>query len=396
MNVSKPIAPSKHKVATLESLSEGLVAAIRSIPPHEQAVAEAPAIDARRPASSFLDPGVFKREQERIFRRLPMAVTVSAMLPEKGSVIAHDGYGVPLLLARGKDGVVRAFLNACQHKGAMLVEDCEHHKLARITCPYHAWTYGLDGALVGVPREETFKNLDKAERRLAELPCKEAGGIVWVILNRHAAPDFSLINADLSADLTSLGIGDMHLYGRQTFDLKANWKLVLEPFLEAYHVQRLHSKTVGPMFADVNGVHDLLGPHIRQISGRGDFAPEKLDRVGENIHKMVTITYQMFPCTVVIGSPYYLSVMIIIPTAVDRSQVDYFMLTQEPPNNAKAEELYSKSLDLILKVFGTEDFRAAEISQVGLAAGALDEVVYCGLEVNIPVWQKVLDSYLAE
>jgi len=394
MNVSKPIAPSKHKVATLESLSDGLIGAIRSIPPHEKAAAEAPAIDARRPASSFLDEANFKREQERIFRKLPMAVTVSAMLPEKGSVIANNSYGVPLLLARGKDGVVRAFLNACQHKGSMLVEGCEHHKMSRITCPYHAWTYGLDGALVGVPREETFKNLDRDERKLAQLPCKEAGGIVWVILDRHAEPDFSLVNDDLEADLDSLGIGGMHLYGRQTFDLKANWKLVLEPFLEAYHVQRLHSKTVGPMFADVSGVNSLLGPHIRQISGRGDFTPEKLDIVGENIHKLVTITYQMFPCTVVIGSPYYLSVMIIVPTAVDRSTVEYFMLTQEPPNNAKAEELYAKSLDLILKVFGTEDFRAAEISQVGLAAGALDEVLYCGMEHNIPMWQKILDSYM--
>ena len=73
------------------------------------------------------------------------------LLPAPGSVLAHEGYGVPLLLTRGKDGQIRAFLNACQHKGAKLVEDCEPHKMSRLTCPYHGWEFGADGLCSKIP-----------------------------------------------------------------------------------------------------------------------------------------------------------------------------------------------------------------------------------------------------
>src|SRR5690606_31785467 len=149
---------------------------------------------------------------------------VSAMLPKPGSVLAHDGYGVPILLTRGKDGTVRAFLNACQHRGAKVVEACGPHGASRISCPYHAWTYGLDGTLIGVPREEGFKDLDKSRRALRSLPCREAGGFVWVILDPDAEPDFDDLLPELTDNLVSLGFPSAHVYRTKTFELKANWK----------------------------------------------------------------------------------------------------------------------------------------------------------------------------
>lgn len=392
MNAPVQAAQAPRRIPTLDTLSTSQISAIRAIPPHDQAAPQA--IEARRPASMFTDPARFAQEQARVFRRAPVPVTLSARLPSPGAALAHDGYGVPLILARGRDGRVRAFLNACRHKGARLIEGCEIHALNKLTCPYHAWTYALDGALIGVPREETFKNLDRASRGLAELHCREWGGFIWVILDREAAPDFGDLVDDLEMDMAALGLPTAHIYGSRTFRLKANWKLVLEPFLEGYHVQRLHAESIGGLYADTPCVVHRLGRHLRQISGKINFDPSMLDLPGENIHKTVTHAYQLFPSTVVVTSPYYISVMIIMPNGVDRSTVDYFMLTPAPADSEKAEDVYARSYALILKVFGTEDFRAAEISQVGLASGALEDVLYGGLESCIPAYYQTLDSYL--
>lgn len=392
MAASDVDAPARPRLATLDTLTESQIRAIRSIPHHDQATP--PAIEASRPASIFLDPTHHELEQHRVFRRLPVVVTLSARLA-RGSVLAHDGYGVPLLVTRDKHGEVRAFLNACQHKGSKVVETCEPLKAGRLVCPYHAWTYNLDGQLIGVPRQETFANLDKSGRGLAQLPCKESGGLVWVILDRHAPADFSSLSDQVAADFAAMGVPDAHVYGHKRFDLDANWKLVLEPFLEGYHVQRLHAQSIGDMFADVPNVYDRFGRHTRQISGKMNFTPDLLDGPVKNIHDIVTHAYLAFPNTVVVTSPYYISVMIIMPRGPARSVVDYFMLTRQAPDNPKAESLYARSYELILKVFGTEDFRAAEISQVGLSSGALDTVVYGGLEHAIPDFYETLEAAFA-
>ncbi|MGE6699572.1 aromatic ring-hydroxylating oxygenase subunit alpha [Hyphomonas sp. NPDC076900] len=384
--------PALPRIQTLKDLSPDQIRAIRRIPSHDQASPRA--IDERRPASIFLDQDRFDLEQQNVFRKFAVPVTVSARLPRNGSVIAHDGYGVPLLISRDTDGKVRAFLNACTHKGSKLVEDCETHLTKKLTCPYHAWTFALDGRLVAVPREETIANFDKKERGLAELACREAGGIVWVMLDRNAEPDFRGMDDLLAADMEAFDLPRMHVYGQKTFDLAANWKLVQEPFLEGYHVQRLHARSVGPMFADVPNVTDVLGLNIRQISGKVNFTPECLDIDGENIHKSVTHAYLVFPNTVIVTSPYYISVMIIIPRGPGRTVVDYMMLTRGKADNEKAEDVYRRSYEMILNVFGNEDFRAAEISHAGLSSGAIRDVVYCGLEETIPLYYEILERFL--
>lgn len=380
------------RIQTLQDLSVSQVAAIRAIPSHEKAAPKA--IDAKRPVSIFLDQARYDLEQERIFRRQAVPVTVSALLPHAGAAVALEGYGQPIIVTRDKTGKVRAFLNACMHKGSKLLETCEVQKANKLTCPYHAWTFALDGTLVGVPREETLAGFDKSARGLAELSCREAGGIVWAMLDRRATPDFSGVDGDLIKDFDAFDLGRMHVYGKKTFDLAANWKLVLEPFLEGYHVQRLHARSVGPLFADVPNVTHVLGSNIRQISGKAGFTPDCLDIPGENIHKSVTHAYLVFPSTVVVTSPYYISVMLIMPRAPDRTIVDYHMMTRTPPDNPKAEELYARSYEMILNVFGNEDFRAAEISHAGLKTGALDDVVYCGLEETIPLYYNILERQL--
>jgi nitrite reductase/ring-hydroxylating ferredoxin subunit len=383
------------KFHTLNSLTHSQREAINRIPAHDNA--SVPAIESVRSTAMFLDSEYYEKEQQKVFRKLPVAVTLTAVLNEPNMVLAHDGYGLPLLITRDKAGKAHVFLNACTHKGATLVEGCEAKKTGRITCPFHAWSYTLDGDLMGVARSETFENLDKKTRNLVELPSKEVGGIIWAILDKNAQANFSLLDDKIIADMEALDIDKQYLYGRKTFNLKGNWKQIVEPFLEGYHVQRLHAQSVGPMFADVPTVVTKMGDHLLQTSGKVEFTPDLLDSIGqENIHKIVTHAYMLFPNTVVITSPYYMSVMIIMPLGVGESQVDYHMLTLNPADNPHAEKLYKLSYETVLSVFGNEDFAASETCYTGLKSGVLDDigVVYSGLERCIPMQYETLDKYL--
>ena len=382
----------KPRIQVLGSLNPSQLEAVRQIPPY--GTQPPPVMTKQYPASNFTSSAQFALEQERVFRRIAVPVMPSAMIKAPGTVIAHDGYGLPLLLVRAKDGTARVFLNACKHKGAKLIETCEAHKASRMTCPYHSWTYGLDGSLLTIARQDAFEAISKADFALTELASREFGGFIWASLNRHVEPDFSALVPELAADFESLELPSAHVYGRQTFRIKANWKLVLEPFMESYHVPRLHAASIGALFGDITRVVDQIGPHQRKTAGKINFQPEMLDIEGENIHKTVTFAYQVFPNAVVITSPYYTTVMILMPVSERETVLDFYMLTLEPPQSQKGEDLYARSLELVLKVFGDEDFRAAEISQVGLESGALEQMTYGGMENTIPMYYEELEARL--
>jgi phenylpropionate dioxygenase-like ring-hydroxylating dioxygenase large terminal subunit len=392
MGEVREIARPARKLTTLADLTPSQIEAIRKIPAEKDAVVVP--FGATRPNAIFTGQNRYDREQERIFRRFPVPVTLSALL-EPGSIVANDSYGFPMLVSRTRDGTIKAFVNACQHKGSKIIEDCAVHKQSRMTCPYHAWTYGIDGKLIGVSRSEAFQGLDKNQRGLIELEAREWGGIVYVQLNRDIPADWSNLSQQVADDFDALGIGSAHVYGRKTFDLQANWKVVLEPFLEGYHVQRLHAASIGDRFQDAPNIVDMFGPNIRQVSGRIGYVPEMLDEEADgNVHKLVTHAYTTFPNCVVVTSQYYISVMLLMPRGPARTTVEYFMLTPEAASTPKAEEVFARSYELILSVFGGEDFRAAEISQQGLNAGVPEETIYCGLESNIIHYYEAIEALL--
>lgn len=353
-----------------------------------------PEVRSTMPASIYVDPDRYQAELKAVWRGVPVIAAPALLIAEPKSYHQVTIAGMPVLLTRNKDGAAKAFVNVCRHRGMKLCTSAKTEKAPRIVCPYHAWTYDLDGKLIGLPRPEIFPGLSKADLGLLELPMTEAGGLIWVGLDPDNPPDFSSVEGELAADFDSLGMGTGYLYDHTTFTAETNWKLIMDSMLDSYHVTRLHKDSLAQFSVDSENQIDRVGPHIRNAAHRGNFDRKLISRSHDEMRRMMVFSYIGFPNGIIVVSPGYISVGVVRPISVGETAVDYYMIAPQKPDSEKAEDRLRRSMELMARVFGEEDYWAASMCYEGLASGALKEVQLGGMEMQIRMFQDTVTECL--
>ena len=215
-------------------------------------------IDARR----YVDAERHALERQLLFRERPQIVAMTCELPHAGDFLTRVIADVPIVVVRRESGGLAAFVNACRHRGARLVEGCGAGR--RFVCPYHAWSYDSDdGALVGIPYDEAFEGVNRDELGLVPLDVQEAHGLIGVLPTPGRDFDLAAYLGELGPELGSFGFDDLHLVDARVSPVKANWKLANDTGQEGYHVSFLHKDSVGPMTLPNTTLYDRYGDHHR-------------------------------------------------------------------------------------------------------------------------------------
>jgi phenylpropionate dioxygenase-like ring-hydroxylating dioxygenase large terminal subunit len=329
------------------------------------------------PAVDYVDPDRWRLEMEKVFRRLPLVLGFSAELREVGSYRALIVADVPILLTRGADGVVRAFLNVCRHRGAMLVEEGCGHAL-RFTCPYHAWSYDHEGSLVGVYKQKDFGQIEKKTHGLTPLPVFERAGLIWGTLTPNCPVDIDGFLSGYAELLEGLGLAEAHFVGRQSV-AGPGWKLAYDGYLDFYHLPILHRASFGSDLSS-DALYDAFGPHQRvSMPDPGLLKLESTPEEEWPVEKLTKGVWTIFPHVSIAdfdagGKIFMVSQLFPGDTPGESLTVQNF-LAVDPPC-AESQEAVEKQMDFLLGVVRDEDYRTGNRIQRTLETGSLNEVLF--------------------
>ena len=306
----------------------------------------------REPVENYFSQERFNQEIQ-LLRRLPVPFCPSAALPEKGSYIARQASGTPLLTVRGDDGTVRSFINACRHRGMQVAQGSGCSNKAFV-CPYHAWSYSLDGKLKNIPGEEAFPGIDKNDNGLVQVEVVEKGGIVYV--QQEGSIDKNFID-----NVLDYFHPDQEMFNQSEANDKTNWKLLTETLLEGYHIKSLHKKTFFPYGLDNINLVETFGPNSRVI-----FPFRRIEKLREiksedrKIDGTVTKVYHLFPNTSVSMLSKHSNLTVMEPIAPNEVKtITYSMANVNSSGQRVSNEDAQKDLKFVNEQGQSEDREAA-------------------------------------
>ncbi|HEX3715125.1 MAG TPA: aromatic ring-hydroxylating dioxygenase subunit alpha [Trebonia sp.] len=229
------------------------------------------------PGSWYTDPGVFAREQRAIFDTHWLCVARSGDIPAPGQFLVVQAGSESVLVVRQQDGTLRAFLNVCRHRGARLCLDESGQASRYLRCPYHAWSYELGGRLAAAPNLAKMPDIDRDDRGLVRVALREWLGYTWVCLADEPPSFDDTVTGAVTARLgdpravDAYTPADLAVGRRISYDVAANWKLIVENFMECYHCAPIHPEltSVLPEFAGGYAAQYYVG-HGASFAGRVD------------------------------------------------------------------------------------------------------------------------------
>jgi len=335
----------------------------------------------REPVANYRSPERLAAELA-LLRRLPVPFCPSAALPQAGSYLAREAAGVPLLVVRGADGQVRAFRNACRHRGTQLANGTGCAK--SFVCPYHAWTYNLDGRLRHVPHEEGFPGLDKATHGLVPVHAEERLGLIYVNQDQ----------AEISQDpLPTLIRPDQPMFATAERELDVNWKVFLEGFIEGYHIRFTHPESFYPYGFDNLNVLDFYGRSSRITYPFRRI--QKLEKVAPGERKvegLLTYVYHLFPNVLITILSRHTNVVVLEPLGTGRTRQITYTLANDPGDEALAEARRDK--DFVGNTGALEDLAVVSSIQKSIGSGANEVFTFGEFEGCIVHFHRTMEAAL--
>lgn len=331
----------------------------------------------RNPVDAYTDPEILATEWDLFFRDHPQLIGMTGDLPEPGSFLTINDFGVPILATRTAEGEFKAFLNVCRHRGA-IVEGREKGNAKKFGCPFHAWTYSNEGALIGLPRDDHFGEIDRDCHSLVALPAVEHAGLLWVHPKPDGEIDLDTILGGMGEELEHWDFGSYIRTGGATYDTALNWKLANDTFGETYHFPTLHANTLAEFFHGNCQMYDTFGRNHRMILCR-----KAIEEMREWPRDKWDVTigglpvYYLFPNVQLI--PGYGNVILIriYPDPKDPgrsvSQISFFF-TEE--TMATAPERVQHQAIGFSEIIRDEDYMVAASTQIGAASGAQTHVLF--------------------
>lgn len=353
----------------------------------------------RNPTASYTCPHRLAQEEDVLFRNHPLVMGMSCQIPKPGDRLTNDMTRTPIVVMRGDDGQVRAFVNACSHRGARVAQGCASGR--NVVCPYHGWTYGLDGSLRGIPdQQRSFPGVERAANGLVPLPAAEHNGLIWVVPNadQQRALDIRAYLGDLDEEIGSFGLQRYHHYETREIRRQMNWKLGIDTFLEPYHLGALHRNTVAPLFISNLSLFEPFGRHLREVFPRRSAETQR--GLPESEWDFIThnlMVYVLFPNTVFVVMSDHIETWRMFPIQ-DRTDecvmlLDFFVPHAIDSDSARGH--WSRNMDLTMRTVCEEDFPTCEGMQRGYASGARKEVVYGRNEPALAHFQRSVGEAVA-
>ncbi|MDP1964421.1 MAG: SRPBCC family protein [Reyranella sp.] len=341
----------------------------------------------REPVANYRSEARLAAEIEQVLKRSPTPFCPSAALPEAGSFVAREAAGTPLVVVRGADGEVRAFRNACRHRGMQVASGSGCSKA--FVCRYHGWTYNLEGRLRHIPHEEGFPGFDKEAHPLVPVTAREHLGLVFVTQNESMPGDESL-------DGLGRLIGpDQRVFATVERDFEVNWKILLESFIEGYHIKSTHPESFLPYGFDNLNVIDLFGRNSRvtypfqRIKKLAKVPPHE-----RRVEGLLTYVYQLFPNVLITVLSRHTNVVILEPLAIDRTRQITYTLTNGGGDDPAALAEAKRDAEFVGTTGAAEDRAVVQAIQRGLGSGANKAFTFGKFESAIVHFHQTLTAAL--
>lgn len=305
--------------------------------------------------TAYMDPQRHELELQKLFREMPQVVCLSSDLPQAGSYRTFDEAGVPIFVIRGRDGMVRAFLNICPHRGARLLREPEG-RVNRITCWFHGWSFDNHGGNGAVAQKEHFCDAVSDYRELIPCPAAERHGLVFVKPVPNSTMDLDAHLGAFGKELGKLDLDEAQRVCDGELGVSCNWKYALDTYFENYHFATLHKNTIAPLSPNTMSLYDTWGPHHRLVFPNNDAWTWGGKPESEWMSDTISTPYFIFPNTIVyLGSlrpdQAYVTTFRLYPRGVGETLTRITMYAphgvKTPEDRAEVEAAFNAVLHLV-------------------------------------------------